>query len=231
MADTEPEAAPLLEAVHEPAFVPDEKPAKGSKAKRSRGNRPSPLAMVRALSGRISRLQVLVAGAVVVVLLAVGAGGWAVFRGIPPLLHIPGLGPGPQAKSSPNAPAAKPAAVAKKPVEQKPEPLPSGAPEIGPDFEPKLAFPFARRLHQVNLLARKRIVTDAELHKSDAGQLYYTAVVTSCKDLEALWSIRKGVLDRKVQQPLRLKTDFPIFAFVQHDSVGQWGVIACDDTV
>jgi hypothetical protein len=112
----------------------------------------------------------------------------------------------------------------------KPMVLPSGAPIVGVDNDPTVVYPFAERLMKVNALAHKRIVTNAEYHDSDSGQRYFVAIVTSCKDLDALWSIKKGVLESKVEGPLRLKSDFEIFSFVEYFQQGQWGVGSCDGT-
>ena len=96
--------------------------------------------------------------------------------------------------------------------------------------DPTVVYPFAERLMKVNALAHKRIVTNAEYHDSDSGQRYFVAIVTSCKDLDALWSIKKGVLESEVEAPLRLKSDFEIFSFVEYFQQGQWGVGSCDGT-
>lgn len=107
---------------------------------------------------------------------------------------------------------------------------PPGAPKVEADLDPDTVDPFAVRLAKVNLLAHKTIVTNAEYHDSANGQRYFTAVVTSCKDLNALWDIKRGVLAAKVEGPLALKADFPIFSFVEYGQAGQWGVISCDGT-
>jgi hypothetical protein len=122
------------------------------------------------------------------------------------------------------APGAKPTAS------HKPLVLPSGAPIVGVDNDPEVVYPFAERLMKVNEMAHKRIVTNAEYHDTDAGQRYFVAIVTSCKDLDALWPIKKGVLMEKVEGPLRLKADFDIFSFVEYFQQGQWGVSSCDGT-
>jgi hypothetical protein len=83
---------------------------------------------------------------------------------------------------------------------------------------------------KVNELASKQIVTAAEYHDNDAGQRYYVAIVTSCKDLEALWPIEKGTLAAKVETPLGLRR-FDKFAFVERSSEGQWGVATCDNSL
>jgi hypothetical protein len=131
-------------------------------------------------------------------------------------------------QSPPTVGAARPAAGAT----PKPMPsLPAMAPDFNAaDFDPTVVYPFAKRLLKVNEMAHKRIVTNAEFHDSDDGDRYYTAVVTSCKDLDALWSISKGVLAAKVEQPLHLKEDFPTFTFVEYFQQGQWGVLSCDGT-
>jgi hypothetical protein len=159
---------------------------------------------------RIIRVLLLV---VVVVLIA---GGVAYWRGwiFHPVKTANATGAGP----------AKPAAV------HKPMVLPSDAPIVGAEMEPAVVDPFAVRLMNVNAMAHKKIVTNAEYHDNDAGQRYFVAIVTSCKDLDALWPIKKGVLDAKVQQPLHLTTDFATFAFVEYFQQGQWGVASCDGT-
>jgi hypothetical protein len=83
---------------------------------------------------------------------------------------------------------------------------------------------------RVNEMAHKVIVTNAEYHDTDQGQRYFVAVVTSCKDLDALWSIKRGDLESKVEGPLALKSDFSIFSFVEYFQQGQWGVESCDGT-
>lgn len=110
--------------------------------------------------------------------------------------------------------------------------LPSNAPKTlsTADNDPEVVYPFAKRLMQVNKLAGKQIVTNAEYHDSEAGQRYFVAVVTSCKDLDAIWPIKRGVLEAKVEGPLHLKTDFSIFSFVEYFQQGQWGVASCDGT-
>src|ERR1700735_4644509 len=107
-----------------------------------------------------------------------------------------------------------------------PAPLPSGAPKTlsVADNDPAVVNSFAKRLMRVNEMAHKTIVTNAEYHDTDQGQRYFVAVVTSCKDLDALWSIKRGVLQSKVEGPLGLKTDFSIFSFVEYFQQGQWGV-------
>ena len=105
-------------------------------------------------------------------------------------------------------------------------PLPADAPAITDGMDLPTVYPFARRLALVNRLAGRKIVTVAEFHDSDAGQRYYTAIVTSCKDLESLWPIKTGRLD-EITARFRL-ADFDKFVFVQRDSEGQWGMISCD---
>jgi hypothetical protein len=112
----------------------------------------------------------------------------------------------------------------------KPMVLPSGAPIVGVENDPSVIDPFAERLMKVNALAHKKIVTNAEYHDSDSGQRYFVAIVTSCKDLDAIWPIKKGLLESKVEGPLRLKSDFEIFSFVEYFQQGQWGVGSCDGT-
>ena len=153
-----------------------------------------------------------------VVVIALVAGGVLYWRGI--IGH-----PKQIAAKSPGA-AKTPAAKAS----ASPAPLPSGAPVIGFDNDPQVVYPFARRLMQVNKLAHKMIVTNAEYHDTDQGQRYFVAVVTSCKDLDKLWPIKRGVLEAKVEGPLQLKTDFATFSFVEYFSQGQWGVLSCDGT-
>ena len=124
--------------------------------------------------------------------------------------------------AAPSAPIAK--------VSHAPVVLPANAPKIGVGLDPDIIDPFAQRLAKVNSLAHKMIVTNAEYHDNDAGQRYFVAIVTSCQDLNKLWSIDRGALMAKVETPLRLKADFATFAFVESDSQGQWGVAACDGT-
>jgi hypothetical protein len=109
--------------------------------------------------------------------------------------------------------------------------LPSDAPKISAELDPQVIDPFALKLAKVNAMARKTIVTNAEYHDTDGGQRYFIGVVTSCKDLDAIWSIKRGVLLSKVEGPLGLKNDFPIFAFAEYFQQGQWGVAACDNTI
>ena len=110
--------------------------------------------------------------------------------------------------------------------------LPSDAPKTlsATDNDPQVVNPFAKRLMKVNAMAHRMIVTNAEYHDTDAGQRYFVAVVTSCKDLDAIWPIKKGVLMNKVEAPLQLKAEFSIFSFVEYYQQGQWGVGSCDGT-
>ena len=124
-------------------------------------------------------------------------------------------------------PAAKPTAKAT----FVPLVLPSDAPKIATDADREVIGPFALKLARVNAMAHKMIVSNAEYHDTDGGQRYFIGVVTSCKDLDAIWSIKKGVLAAKVEGPLGLKNDFPIFAFAEYFQQGQWGVAACDNTI
>jgi hypothetical protein len=152
--------------------------------------------------------------AVVVVVLI--AGGVLYWRGI--------IGHPAQTASVPGAktPGAKPTASAK------PFVAPSTAPVIGAGLDPAAIDPFDLRLAKVNEMAHKMIVTHAEYHDSDNGTRYFVAVVTSCKDLNALWPIDKGVLATKVEEPLRLRSDFATFSFVEYFQNGQWGVSSCE---
>jgi hypothetical protein len=151
-----------------------------------------------------------------VIVIALVAGGLLYWRGI--------IGHPAQTASANGAPAAKPTPT------HKPLVLPSDAPKVGVDNDPEVVYPFAERLMKVNAMAHKMIVTNAEYHDSDAGQRYYVAIVTSCKDLDAIWSIKRGVLESKVEGPLGLKSDFQIFSFVEYFQQGQWGVSSCDGT-
>jgi hypothetical protein len=152
-----------------------------------------------------------------VVVIALIAGGVLYWRGI--IGH-----PTKTASATAAAPKAKATAT--------PAPLPSGAPKTLSiaDNDPAVVDPFAKRLMRVNAMAHKMIVTNAEYHDTDQGQRYFVAVVTSCKDLDALWSIKRGVLESKVEGPLGLKTDYSIFSFVEYFQQGQWGVQSCDGT-
>ncbi len=109
--------------------------------------------------------------------------------------------------------------------------MPSGAPVIGADLDPEAIDPFDVRLAKVNQMAHKMIVTNAEYHDSDDGTRYFIAVVTSCKDLNALWPVDKGVLASEVEEPLHLKSDFATFSFVEYFQQGQWGVQSCEGVI
>jgi hypothetical protein len=160
--------------------------------------------------------RIILRAALLVVVIALVSGGVLYWRG----LH------GRPAKAASAKVPSRPAAKAS----HAPVVLPADAPKIGVDLAPDVIDPFALRLAKVNALAHRMIVTNAEYHDSDAGQRYFTAVVTSCKDLDALWPIKRGVLVAKVEGPLQLKADFPIFAFVEYYQQGQWGVASCDGT-
>jgi hypothetical protein len=133
---------------------------------------------------------------------------------------------------APKTVAAKPGAPAKATPSPAPLVLPSDAPKTlsATDNDPQVVNPFAKRLMKVNAMAHRMIVTNAEYHDTDAGQRYFVAVVTSCKDLDAIWPIKKGVLMNKVEAPLQLKAEFSIFSFVEYYQQGQWGVGSCDGT-
>jgi hypothetical protein len=109
--------------------------------------------------------------------------------------------------------------------------LASDAPKISAEADRTVIDPFVLKLMKVNAMAHKAIVTNAEYHDTDAGQRYFIGVVTSCKELDAIWPIKRGVLSSKVEGPLGLKSEFPIFAFAEYFQQGQWGVSACDDTI
>jgi hypothetical protein len=162
--------------------------------------------------GTIIRIALLV---VVVVLVA---GGVLYWRGI--------IGHPKTAVAKTGAPAPKPT------KSHVPLVLPSDAPKTlsAADNDPDVIYPFAKRLMKVNEMAHKAIVTNAEYHDTDSGQRYFVAVVTSCKDLDAIWPIKRGILESKVEGPLGLKADFPIFSFVEYFQQGQWGVGSCDGT-
>ena len=120
----------------------------------------------------------------VVALAVISGGGFAVWRTF--FFHPPKVA----ATKAPSAP--------KKPVASAtptyvPIALPADAPKIGANLEARVVYPFAKRLAEVNRLAKKMIVTVAEYHDSDAGQRYFTAVVTSCKELDEIWPIARGV--------------------------------------
>jgi hypothetical protein len=162
------------------------------------------------------RRNSLIRTVLLVVVVAGIAGGVLYWRGV--IGHpkqVAGVAP---AKAAPNAAHA-------------PIVLPSDAPKISAELDPEVIDPFALKLAKVNAMAHKIIVTNAEYHDTDGGQRYFIGVVTSCKDLEALWSIKRGVLQSKVEGPLGLKNDFPIFAFAEYFQQGQWGVSACDNTI
>jgi hypothetical protein len=160
--------------------------------------------------------------ALAVVAVAVVALGFLYWRGA--IFHAPK-----------NVAAAKPGAPGT-PAKATPSPVPLVLPSDAPktlaaaDNDPQVVNPFAKRLMKVNAMAHRMLVTNAEYHDTDAGQRYFVAVVTSCKDLDAIWPIKKGVLLNKVEAPLQLKTDFAIFSFVEYFQQGQWGVGSCDGT-
>lgn len=165
------------------------------------------------------RWTLVIRAASLVVAFAVVSGGvviWRSFQGHPAKTVSA------KVPATANTPKAKPTHVVVN--------LPENAPKIGNDLDPDVIYPFAKRLAEVNSLARKMIVTNAEYHDNDAGMRYFTAVVTSCKDLNELWPQTRGVLDAKIEGPLRLKTDFATFAFVEYYSQGQWGLSPCDST-
>jgi hypothetical protein len=160
-------------------------------------------------------LSAIIRGVLLVVVVAIVAGGVLIWRGI---LHLPvrtasAPRPGPTKSATPFAP-------------------PVGAPKFDPlqNKEADAIDPFVVRLAKVNKMARKQIVTFAEYEDTDGGQRYFLAIVTSCKDLNALWPINKGVLQEKVEGPLQLKDDFSIFSFAEYYQNGQWGVQSCDGT-
>ncbi len=154
-----------------------------------------------------------------VVVIAVVVGGVLYWRGI--------IGRPAAKTASTTAPGAK-ASGAKPSASATPFVTPSGAPVVGADLDPAAIGPFDLRLEKVNQMAHKRIVTNAEYHDSDDGTRYFVAIVTSCKDLNAIWPIDKGVLAEKVEGPLRLKSDFATFSFVEYFQQGQWGVQSCE---
>jgi hypothetical protein len=156
-----------------------------------------------------SIIRVVLAVAVVVLI----AGGVLYWRGI--------IGHSVRTASA-SVPGPKPTASAK------PFVAPSTAPIIGEGLDPAAIDPFDLRLAKVNEMAHKMLVTHAEYHDSDGGTRYFVAVVTSCKDLNALWPIDKGVLATKVEEPLHLKSDFATFSFVEYFQNGQWGVESCE---
>ena len=167
------------------------------------------------------RRNALIRVALLVVVVAIVGGGVLYWRGL--------IGHPAKTASAGNVkgPSAKPTAKAT----FAPRVLPSDAPKIAADADREVIDPFALKLAKVNAMAHKRIVTNAEYHDTDGGQRYFIGVVTSCKDLDAIWSIKKGVLAARVEGPLGLKSDFPIFAFAEYFQQGQWGVAACDNTI
>ncbi len=157
----------------------------------------------------------LLRAALLVVVIVVVAGGVLVWRGI---LHLPVHG---GAKAG--APVAK--------ASRAPFVPPKSAPKFDPALDPDAIDPFVVRLAKVNALAHRMIVTTAEYQDNDGGQRYFLAIVTSCKELNAIWPIKKGVLQAKVEGPLQLKDDFSIFSFGEFQQSGQWGVVSCDGTI
>lgn len=157
----------------------------------------------------------IIRGVLLVVVVALVAGGVLLWRGI---LHLPAH----------TAAAPRPAAT----KSARPFVPPPGAPKFDPlqNKEADAIDPFVARLAKVNAMAHRQLVTFAEYEDTDGGQRYFLAIVTSCKDLNALWPINKGVLMEKVEGPLQLKTDFSIFSFAEYYSNGQWGVQSCDGT-
>lgn len=127
-----------------------------------------------------------------------------------------------------HTPAPRPATPTPSPVPTL-MPLPPEAPHVSDGMDPRVIGPFALRLAGVNKLAGKKIVTEAEFHDSDAGQRYYTAIVSSCKDLLELWPIKGGKL-QEIQTKFRLD-EFDRFAFVERYSEGQWGLSTCDGSM
>jgi hypothetical protein len=132
-------------------------------------------------------------------------------------------------------PPLMPRAAATRPPTPRPSPsptlmpLPPEAPDVDKSLDPLVEGPFAFRLADVNRAAGRKIVTYAEYHDSDAGQRYYTAIVTSCKDLLALWPLQNGSLARMT---LKFHLDeFERFVFVERFSEGQWGLSSCDETM
>lgn len=167
------------------------------------------------------RRNALIRVALLIIVIAGVTGGVLYWRGIighPTKTASASNAKGPGEKATPKAPHA-------------PLVLPSNAPKISPELDPEVIDPFALKLAKVNAMAHKIIVTNAEYHDTDGGQRYFIGVVTSCKDLDAIWSIKRGVLSSKVEGTLGLKSDFPIFAFAEYFQQGQWGVAACDNTI
>lgn len=206
---------------------------------------------------RPSLRRVLIVTSVAIILAAVGGGGYAVWKNGLSKISIPEIvanllkRPEEKPSAAPSAQATKGGTETKTSGDRKgataggagapekkavakvtppPAPLPPGAPEVTADYDPQIAYPFARRLAAVNKLAHKTLVTAAEYHDSDAGERYFVAVVTSCKDLLRTFPIKNGKLAR-VEEPLQLRSDFPTFAWVERDGQGQWGVASCDGTV
>ena len=165
------------------------------------------------------RRNALVRVALLVVVVALAGGGFLYWRSTQAAPKTASAAPG-------QSPASK--LIAKK---YAPAVLPSDAPKIAVDADREVIDPFALKLEKVNAMAHKMIVTNAEYHDTDGGQRYFIGVVTSCKDLNAIWSIKRGVLSSKVEGPLGLKSNFPIFAFAEYFQQGQWGVAACDNTI
>ena len=163
----------------------------------------------------------LIRAAIAVVAVAVlGGGGFLAYRTF--FVHAPKTAVAAKGPGATSKPSAKPSYT--------PIALPANAPKLGVDLDPGAIYPFAARLAQVNKLAHAMLVTNAEYHDNDAGQRYFTAVVTSCKALNARWPIARGVLYSKVIEPLHLRDDFTTFAFVEYFSQGQWGLSPCDGT-
>jgi len=160
-------------------------------------------------------LSAIIRGVLLVVVVALVVGGVLVWRGI---LHLPT-----QTASAPRPAPTKTRA---------PFVPPAGAPKFDPttNKEADAIDPFVVRLAKVNAMAHRPIVKFAEYEDTDGGQRYFLAIVTSCKELNAIWPINKGVLQQKVEGPLQLKDDFSIFSFAEYYSNGQWGVQSCDGT-
>lgn len=147
--------------------------------------------------------------------MAIVAVGVLFWRG---MLHVPMR----VAAANVKAPGPKPT--------RKPYVPPAGAPKFDANSDPDAIDPFITRLARVNALAHKQLVTYAEYEDNAGGQRYFLAIVTSCKDLLALWPAKTGALQAKVEGPLQLKDDFSIFSFAEYYSNGQWGVQSCDGT-
>lgn len=161
------------------------------------------------------KLSAIIRGVLLLVVVAIVVGGVLLWRGV---LKMPT-----HTASAPRA------AATKSPT---PYLAPPGAPKFDPvqNKEADAIDPFVSRLAKVNAMAHRQIVTFAEYEDTDGGQRYFLAIVTSCKDLNAIWPIAKGVLQEKVEGPLQLKDDFSIFSFAEYYSNGQWGVQSCDGT-